>query len=286
MAADPVGSHRAAGSVAPARFSGEETDVYQLQPIEPVPPMRRDMDLMANRLPSTDALAGETLELLFDDGATMTMALAAGTLRWRFTDGDRTVQNEGAYDAVEIRPGIFFLDFAMASGPFAFSHVIDRERGRAITVWNELTDEGGERGLREFLRPARLAGHTGEYEPIGQSRALLGRRVFCEYSREAALEHLYVNSRTLVWQWLLRPPELEFEVGIEAAGYWQIRDELFLLTTRGEAPIGLTLLMDFDQNRNVGRLFGQGDFGIVDRRCGAKITFLNAFTYPSGYKPG
>jgi hypothetical protein len=248
--------------------------------------MRRDMDLMANRLPSTDALAGETIDLLFDDGATMAMALSADTVRWTFTDGDRTAHGEGSYDAVEIRTGVFFLDFAMAGGPFAFSHVIDREQGRAITVWNELTNEGGAKDLRELLRPSRLAGHTGAYAPIAQSRELLGRRVFCEYSREAALEHLYVNSRTLVWQWLLRPPELEFEVGIEAAAYWKVRDALFLLTTRGEAPIGLTLLMDFDQNRNVGRLFGHGDFGIVDRRCGAKITSLGAFAYPTGYTPG
>ncbi|MCC7464015.1 MAG: MoaF N-terminal domain-containing protein [Gammaproteobacteria bacterium] len=241
---------------------------------------------MANRLPSTDALAGEAIQLLFDDGATMSMALTAGTLRWAFADRGRTAQGEDAYDAVEMRPGVFFLDFAVRGGPFAFSHVIDREHGRAITVWNELTHEGGERDLRELLRPARLAGHAGAYEPIGQSRDLLGRRVFCEYSREAALEHLYVNSRTLVWQWLLRPPELEFEVGVEAVGYWKIRDELFLLASRGEDPIGLTLLMDFDRARNVGRLFGQGACGIVDRRCGARITFLGAFSYPPGYQPG
>lgn len=260
--------------------------MYQLKPIQPVPPMQRDMDILANRLPSTDVLAGETIDLAFDDGATMSMALSADTVSWKFTDGDRTQRGEDSYDAVEMRTGVFFLDFAMAGGPFAFSHVIDRENRRAITVWNELIDVGGKKDLRELLRPSRLAGHAGDYVPIAQSRELLGRRIFCEYSREAALEHLYVNSRTIVWQWLLRPPELEFEVGIEAASYWKIRDELFLLTTRGEDPIGLTLLMDFDRKRNVGRLFGHGGFGIVDRRCGAKIVFLGEFTYPTGYEPG
>jgi hypothetical protein len=174
----------------------------------------------------------------------------------------------------------------MAGGPFAFSHVIDREQGRALTVWNELTQADGVRDLRELLRPARLAGHARPYVPLAPSRDLLGRRVYCEYSPEAALEHIYVNSTTIVWQWLLSPPELQFEVGIEAATMWKIRDELYLLSTRGPDPIELTLLLDFEQNRNVGRLFGHGDFGIVDRRCGARISFLGAFDYPPGYAPG
>jgi hypothetical protein len=36
----------------------------------------------------------------------------------------------------------------------------------------------------------------------------------------------------------------------------------------------------------VGRLFGRGSFGVVDRRCGAKLTFLGEFAYPKGYGPG
>jgi len=263
--------------------------MFQLKPIEPPPPIKRDMDILANRLPSTGRLAGETIELAYDDGARMTMELAEGRLRWRFADGDRRHEGEDAYDAVEIRPDVFFLDFAVAGGPFAFSHVVDREQGRAITVWNEITREGEAIDLKELMRPARLGGSMRAYEPIAESRELLGRRVFCEYSPEAALEHIYVNSRTIVWQWLLSPPELDHlkhEVGIEAATMWKVQDELFLLSTRGEAPMELTLLLDFKRNRNVGRLYGHAGPGIVDRRCGAKITFLGEFAYPAGYEPG
>jgi hypothetical protein len=47
----------------------------------------------------------------------------------------------------------------------------------------------------------------------------------------------------------------------------------------------LTLLLDLEQKRNVGRLFGQGMVDFVDERCGAKITLLGRTDYPDGYHP-
>jgi hypothetical protein len=242
------------------------------------------MDILANRLPSTQSLAGEAIELRFEDGSTMAMRLSAGRVEWEVEGAAGPLAGDDPYDAVEMRPGVFFMDFSVAGGSRAFSHVIDRERGQALTVWSELVDEN--RDLRQLLRPAAVIGHAAPREPIGETRELLGKRLFCEYGPEAALEHIYVNSVTLVWQWLRSPPELAQEVGIEAASMWKIRDRLYLLTTRGDEPIQLTLLLDLERMRNVGRLFGHGQFGLVDRRCGAKITFLGEFAYPEGYQPG
>lgn len=259
----------------------------QLTPIQPVPPMQRDMDLMANRLASTTVLDGRSFILEFEDGSQTSMALSASHVRWSaVTSGGDQRSGEDAYDAVEIRPGVFFVDFVAADGSMAFSHVIDTAEGRALTVWNEGVETAGARDLREFLRPSRIVGHDGPYEPVQETRELLGKRLFCEYSREAALEHIYVNSVTIVWHWLLSPPELKQEVGIEAVSMWKVGDRLYLISTRGEEPIQLTLLIDLDQMRNVGRLFGYGHFGVVDRRCGATVTFLGAFDYPEGYSPG
>ncbi len=261
--------------------------MHELTPIRPVPPIRRDMDIIANRLPSTTALAGETIGLQFEDGATLSMALAATHIRWDWIglDGQR-LSGEGDYDVVEMRPGIFFVDYALGDRSMAFSHVIDRENGRALTVWSELVDAGGTSDLREFLRPATVLGHPAPGAAIEKTRELLGKRLFCEYSRAAALEHIYVNSATIVWQWLLGPPELVQEVGIEAVTMWKIRDRLYLISTRGNEPIQLTLLLDLERMRNVGRLFGRSQFDIVNRRCGAKITHLGEFAYPNGYQPG
>jgi hypothetical protein len=259
----------------------------ELTPIRPVPPIQRDMDIMANRLASTTVLAGETISLQFEDGATLSMELAATHICWdaKALDG-RNLGGEDAYDAVEMRPGIFFVDYALADGSMAFSHVIDREKGRALTVWSELANTNGAPDLREFLRPATVLGHPAPGAAIEETRELLGKRLFCEYSRAAALEHIYVNSATIIWQWLLGPPELTQEVGIEAVTMWKIRDRLYLISTRGNEPIQLTLLLDLERMRNVGRLFGRSQFGPVDRRCGAKITYLGDFAYPKGYQPG
>jgi hypothetical protein len=258
----------------------------ELKPIRPVPPIRRDMDILANRLPSTPALAGESIELNYDDGSAFTMAFTASRVRWTAAASGAPRGGDEAYDAVEIRPGVFFIDFVLADGSTAFSHVVDRPGGRALSVASRMTDAGGRADLRELLTPARLAGHAGPYEAVAETRELLGKRLYCEYSPAAALEHIYVNSATIVWQWLRSPPELALEVGIEAVSMWKIQDRLYLISTRGEEPIQLTLLLDLQRMRNVGRLFGRGHLGLVDRRCGAKITFLGAFSYPTDYPPG
>jgi hypothetical protein len=259
----------------------------ELTPIRPVPPIRRDMDITANRLASTTALAGATIGLRFEGGATLSIAFSATHIRWDATGLDGwNLSGEGEYDAVEMRPGIFFVDYVLTNESMAFSHVIDRERGRALTVWSELVDTGGTPDLRELLLPAKVLDHPAPGPAIEETRELLGKRLFCEYSSVAALEHIYVNSATIVWQWLLGPPELAQEVGIEAVTMWEIRDRLYLISTRGSEPIQLTLLLDLQRMRNVGRLFGRSEFGLVNRRCGAKIIYLGEFAYPKGYQPG
>ncbi|MGH8218389.1 MAG: MoaF N-terminal domain-containing protein [Steroidobacteraceae bacterium] len=258
----------------------------QLKPIEPLPPIRRDMDIAANRLPSSQALENRTIELQYEDGAILTMAFDAEKVRWTSSTRHAAPSSgEGPYDAVDVRPGLFFVDYVHIGRRMAWSHVVDTRRGRALSVASEIV-EAAKHDLLEQLMPARLAGRLGAYEPIETTRELLGKRLVCEYSREAALEHIYVNSATIVWQWLLSPPELALEVGVEAVSMWKIAEQLYLICTRGSEPIQLTLLLDLQKMRNVGRLFGWGSFGLVDRRCGAKITFLGEFAYPGGYSPG
>lgn len=259
----------------------------ELKPIQPLPPIRRDMNIVANRLPSTQALVNRTLGLEYEDGTALTLVFGAAKVRWTSAaPGARARDGEDDYDAVEVRPGVFFIDYVLADARRAFSHVVDSERGRALTIASEIVEADGKTDLREWLSPAKLAGQGGPYEPLEETRELLGKRLFCEYSAEAALEHIYANSGTLVWQWLRSPPELALEVGIEAVSMWKIAHRLYLISTRAEDPIQLTLLLDLQQMRNVGRLFGRSAFGLVDRRCGAKITFLGEFAYPDGYRPG
>lgn len=258
-----------------------------LKPIQPLPPIRRDMNIVANRLPPTEALANRTITLEYEDGAELMLAFDTAKVHWTSVRADGVTRSGAdAYDAVEIRPGVFFIDYVVAGSRMAFSHAFDSERGRALTVASEIIDASGSPDLRVQLKPARVAGRLGPYEPVDETRELLGKRLFCEYSDEAALEHIYANSGTIVWQWLRSPPELALEVGIEAVSMWKIADQLFLISTRGPDPIQLTLLLDLQRMRNVGRLFGWGVFGLVDRRCGAKITFLGEFAYPEGFRPG
>lgn len=261
----------------------------ELLPIQPVPPMQRDMDIIANRLPSTRALAGGDLTLRLDDGGVLALSFSAAEVRWKLEGADTTSwTGRSDYDAVEVRPGLFFVDYTTAGPDGAFSIVLDREMGRALVVQDRLAQRDGRTSLRLLIDPARLDGHAGPYEPIEETRELLGKRLFCEYSDEAALEHIYLNSGTLGWQWVLVDvPVLKREVGVEAASYWKVRDRLYLLASRGEEALELTLLLDLEQGRNVGHLYGKGAMGtLFHQRCGAKIVFLGEFSYPADRQPG
>ncbi len=259
----------------------------ELLPIQPAPPMRRGMDIMANRLPSTRELARTELTVRFDAGGALSLSFSADEVRWKLEDADGSSwSGENGYDAVEVRPGIFFVYYVVAARDGALSIVFDRERGRAVVVQDRLSERQGTTSLRLYVGPGRLDGHAGTYEPIAETRELLGKRLFCEYSEEAALEHIYLNSGTLGWQWVLvGVPELKREVGVEAASYWKVGDQLYLLVSRG-TTVDLTLLLDLEQRRNVGRLFGKTGFGILDRTCGAKIVLLGEFSYPADREPG
>jgi hypothetical protein len=259
--------------------------VKTLETILPPPPVRREMDLVAHRLPSTSALDGSNVILELAGGAIFELDMAGGVVRWKLADDNAETEGTDEYDAVEVRPELFFLDFCTSDRDRAVSIVLDRRRGRSLMLVNDLVD--GAEGLALVVKAsaARVQG-TSAYEPIEATAELTGRRLFCEYSDGVALEHIYVNSRVLAWQWLKCPlPELTHEVGVESATYWKIEDDLYLLHSMGEDTIELTLLLDLDQKRNVGRLFGQGMVDFVDERCGAKLTLLGTTDYPDGYQP-
>jgi len=255
----------------------------ELLPIRPVPPMARDMDLKKNRMPSTSVLAGETITLAYDHGEELVFDLGGDRLKWRTKDGQR---GEEPYDAVELRPGIFFLHHASEDAAIGRSHVIDRPGGRAVTAW----DDASGPVLRRFVHSARTGDDGGPYVPIAETRELIGRRAYCQYSDEAALEHVYVNSAAILWQWLVLPDDPRFdvlkaEVGIEAVSMRKVGDDLFFLALNDGGPVGLTLLMDFTQKRNVGMLFGRTQAGLLSRPVGADIVLLNNMQYPAGFEP-
>jgi len=258
--------------------------VKTLETILPPPPVRRDMDTGANRLPSTTALDASDVTLETADGASFELGFAGGRVNWKLETGHEVTEGTDDYDAVEVRPDLFFVDFITSDRGRAVSIVLDRGRGRALVIVNDLIDRGDGPGLLVKASAARVDGADG-YVPIEATAELTGRRLFCEYSDGVVLEHIYLNSRVLAWQWLKTPlAELIHEVGVDSTMYWKIDDSLYLLHSMGDA-VELTLLLDLEQQRNVGRLFGQGMVDFVDERCGAKLTLLGRTDYPDGYHP-
>jgi hypothetical protein len=153
----------------------------ELRPIQPVPRMRGDMDIAANRFPSTNALCGTDLTLRLDDGGRLSLAFSAEQVRWNLDGADgASWSGENDYDAVEVRPNVVFVVYRAVDGSGAFSIVIDRERGRAVVVQDRFSESGEKTTLRVLVDPAGAEGYAGPFEPIAQTRELLGKRLVSE----------------------------------------------------------------------------------------------------------
>lgn len=252
----------------------------------------RAFDYAKNRLPSTDELDGSHLALELDDGGRLELSFVSGEVEWSLEEQGDAQSGRDDYDAVEIRPGLFWVDFVSsvrAPQDRAISIALDRERGRAIVLASDLVEEAGQPRLLCSWSPARVDG-AENYEPLEPTDELTGRRLFCEYNDDVVIEHVYLDSRALAWQWLrCSNPDLTFEVAVESNMFWKIGENLYLLQgeeTTGFGREALTLLLDLDQKRNVGRLFGRApDNEVIDFRVGAKLTLLSETAYPEGYQP-
>lgn len=250
--------------------------------------VRRDSsDRATNRLPSTAGLEGTTIELGLEDGETARVWFREGAMAWQpgSSDGGE-ILFEGPYDAVEVRDGTFHVDADFSERSRSMTLVIVKGAGCALVVDSVVGLGRSPVTLHQRIRSARLAGGGSPYRPITETRELIGRRLICEYAPGTAMEHVYLNSSTLVWQRLKSPPELAFEVESEHATVWKVSQELFLLGSVGRFPLELVLLLDLAQNRNVGHLFGQSSSGsMLYQLCGAHITPLGWTKYPGGYAP-
>lgn len=256
-------------------------------------PYPRVLDYAQYRLPSTDALDGSGAALELDGGGRLELSFADGEVNWKLEDGSDVSDGQDAYDAVQVRPGVFFVDFvAGVSEPRdrAISIAFDPGRGRAVVLVNDIVAQADDEPRLICKSSAGRVDGTENYEPLELTSDLTGRRLFCEYSDDVVIEHVYLDSRALAWQWLRCPiAELTYEVSVENNMFWKIGDDLYLL--HGQEPSGfgresLTLLLDLDQKRNVGRLFGRSsENDVIDFRVGAKLTLLGRTDYPDGYQP-
>ena len=251
-----------------------------------------------NRLPSTRALAGRTVELAAAEGRTFRHEFGDTTVDWRMTGADADPSEGTAeYDAAESRDGLFFVNYLTKSKEVAVTLVVDLERGTGLVLRNVLVASSGqhdfrgdcpswrEASLRQESYSCRVAGAEAAGPLPHLSAELVGKRAYARYSDDIIAEHVYLNRERLVWQGL-GEDKYDSDAGCEHSTTWKVREKLYLLTWVEEhQPVGAALLMDFDAMRNTGMIFGIDDGGLVHHLCGAQLGLLGAVTYPPGHEP-
>jgi len=252
--------------------------------VEALPDDWKGMDDFArgidgNRLPATAALAGTRQVIETDGGRVELEFVSADRVRW--TEDGRS--GDDWYEAVEKRPGVFFVTRTYAETPLRASVlVIDAGRGRSLTIESHIAPRPtpGRPRVSQIFRPGVLAGTTPRGKPAEPTRDLIGWRALYRYSPNHLYEHVYLSSERYAWQCLVG--EQRGHGDVDLATTWSLGDGLYVFTFREFLiPVAATWLYDLDAMRTTGVFFGLGASGAA--QCapgGALITELGRVAYP------
>lgn len=207
-------------------------------------------------LPASSRLEGASIDVRFDNGWTIEHRFAAGRITWTITAGTSAgLSGTHAYRAVEVRPGIFFIDFIKGEGVHSsdVSMILNRSDGRVTVADSFFVDRTGEvRMSTEFLS-GRICG-TGEVEPRKRTSKLVGKRIYYRYSPTEHYEHIYLNAGTFVWHCIKGA-----EAGLADADpvqVFEIADGLVLLHwSETVKPVESIVTIDLTNKRSIGRMF-------------------------------
>ncbi|XPP26154.1 MAG: MoaF C-terminal domain-containing protein [Leucobacter sp.] len=202
------------------------------------------------------ALEGRSFSVELEGDRVIAYAFAEGRLTWEVTAG----QGAGAagahrYRAVELRPGIFFIDFLAGEGAHQrnVSIVLDLGDGRVTLADSRFVDRKGSIRMETEILSGRLSG-TGEIEPRPFSAELVGKRIFYRYSPTEQYEHIYLNRGTFVWH-CVRGGEAGL-ADVDPIQVWAVADDLVLLHwSETVMPVESIVAIDLKLKRSIGRMF-------------------------------
>lgn len=249
----------------------------------------------ANKAPASSELAGRTVTLRNDGGATVSHEFGATRVDWAYTavEGDPHGDAEGAdtYEAFQVDDDLYFVQFHVQSRPEdAVSLVIDLRSGRSLTIGSTIADpEPGRTRVRHTFETGSIDGITPSGAAAHPSTSLVGRRVFWEYSEEHAYEHVYLSPQWYSWQCLAGP-----ERGLadtDENSVWEVRPGIFVFAWREKvipcASVTIADHRDVSRIRSHGVLFGLDETGEVPTHFtfGAYGRLISVSVHPDGFDP-
>ncbi|KAF9774745.1 hypothetical protein IL306_007218 [Fusarium sp. DS 682] len=205
-------------------------------------------------MPASDKLQGKYLEHTYDNGWKISHEFTADAVTWKILEGEGTgLTATNKYEAFEVRPDMFFVDFLKPEYKEVVSLIVDLVTGQAIAGVSGFKDENGERRTFSNFINATAYGDKS-VEAFSVTDELIGKHVLYRYTPRDAYEHVYLNKGTMVWHCLSGT-----ERGIADAEKCQmlkLRDNLYMLFwTETVMPVESIVVIDLENMRSTGRFY-------------------------------
>ncbi|KAM0549195.1 hypothetical protein ACHAPJ_009504 [Fusarium lateritium] len=224
-------------------------------PVGDWPTLEAMADGFREHLMSTsDKLQGKSFQHQFDNGCQISHEFSSDHLTWKILEGEgQGLTGQAQYEAFEVRPDIFFVDFLKPDYNEVVSLVVDLGTGQAIGGVSGFHDLDGQRRTYTSFMNA-LAHNNNPVQPFPSTDDLIGKHVLYRYTPRDSYEHVYLNKGTFVWHCLSGT-----ERGLadaEQCKMLKLRDSLYLLFwTETIMPVESMVVIDLENMRSTGRFY-------------------------------
>lgn len=253
------------------------------------------LGIATNRLPPTDALAGQTLVLALPDFQLTLRPHAGHTLDWqeeggRDREGGHGDHGEGDwYEAIEVAPHAFFLDITQASRPTeALTVVLNTRTRRVLAIRCRIVgaqEAAGQPRVPQDFWVGTLQGGVATGPVPHATRDLIGLRTWQTYSPNHTYEHTYLSAERYAWQCLVGVQRGHGDVDL--ASYWKFDEQQYLFTFREFLiPVASVFFFDFAAGRSTGKFLGVTGAGdVANNPAGAFMRKASQTVYPPEFGP-
>ncbi|MGC2942722.1 MULTISPECIES: MoaF C-terminal domain-containing protein [unclassified Brevibacterium] len=233
-------------------------------------------------LATSTKLENAPVETTYEDGSVVTYTFGPSTVAVTST-GDSGQDFEAAhYRAVELREGIFFVDWRTGDRVTSVDStlVLDFHNGRAHRSVSRFVDSNGSVRMHTTVMTGTIAGtpNTGDW---CRTNELVGKRIYYRYSPTEHYEHIYLNSGTFTWH-CVRGGEAGL-ADTDPIKVWNIAENLVLLYwSETVMPVESIVAIDLEHERSIGRMFcwDGPTLDAVHIPFDSEFTVLNDTQYP------
>lgn len=239
----------------------------------------------SNILPLCYDLAGETLELVFEDGHKQHLTIER--------NGNEQFIKESGQEALPVRvtslrQDLYFVDFL--AGHYSTTLLVDRASGQVLRVKGSMPSaQETEKSLltraaeglpltavKVAFHKGHIAGKQGQ-EGFERTKELIGKRIRYRYSPTELYEHIYLNDSFYTWHCIKG-----VEAGLadtDLCHFFKLREQLYLFVWQEKiVPTLGVVTIDLEKNKTDGKIFGHSGFNsgqFANFSVGAYANFAN-----------